>query len=153
MSHTVTTSWQEGLRFEADVQGHTLLLDVPARVGGQDAGPIPKPLLLAALSGCTGMDVASIMNQSPTPLTQLQIEVHGELTTSAPITYAGITLSYTAEGPAAAEARLIQAVRRSLDKICGVAHLLKQVVPLAYTITFNGTRVHEGGFTPREAVA
>ena len=32
-------------------------------VGGENTGPRPKPLLIAALTGCTGMDVVSILKK------------------------------------------------------------------------------------------
>ncbi len=57
MTHLVETHWMGKMQFNALVNGHTIIMDAPERVGGEDNGPIPKPFVLTALSGCTGMAV------------------------------------------------------------------------------------------------
>ena len=53
----VKINWLENMAFEADVNGHKITLDASETVGGENRGPRPKPLMLTALAGCTGMDV------------------------------------------------------------------------------------------------
>jgi len=146
--HHVETQWLNGMHFEANIEGHIIPLDVPERVGGQNAGTIPKPLLLAALSGCTGMDVAAILSKSPTPFTSFSLSADGTLTERHPITYTSISLNYTIEGPAEGEAAAIAAIRKSMERLCGVAYLLKQVVPLQYTLTYNHQEVFQDQTAP-----
>ena len=55
MRHEVTCDWKGDMAFEADVLGHKLLIDAGPEAGGHDSGPRPKPLILAALAGCSGM--------------------------------------------------------------------------------------------------
>lgn len=52
------------MAFETEISGHKFLMDANESVGGEDNGPRPKPLLIAALTGCTGMDVASILKKN-----------------------------------------------------------------------------------------
>jgi len=61
--HSIKTSWKGGLAFEADINGHKITMDAPIEEGGQNSGPGPKKLQLVALSGCTGMDVVSILKK------------------------------------------------------------------------------------------
>jgi len=61
--HSIKTSWKGGLAFEADINGHKITMDAPIEGGGQNSGPGPKKLQLVALSGCTGMDVVSILKK------------------------------------------------------------------------------------------
>ena len=59
----VKTNWLGNMAFSAEVNGHKMVMDASGKVGGDNRGPRPKPLLLAALAGCTGMDVVSILKK------------------------------------------------------------------------------------------
>ena len=56
-------NWKGGMAFDAEVDGHIIPLDADATVGGNNAGPRPKKLLLVALGGCTSMDIVSILKK------------------------------------------------------------------------------------------
>ena len=44
MKHEIETRWMGKMQFNALVNGHTIMMDAPEGVGGEDHGPIPKPL-------------------------------------------------------------------------------------------------------------
>ena len=49
MAREVTVAWLDHLKAEARVGSHRLLADEPREQGGDDTGPMPSELLLAAL--------------------------------------------------------------------------------------------------------
>ena len=51
------------MQFNALINGHTVVMDAPEKSGGDDMAPIPKPFVLAALSGCTGMDIIALLRK------------------------------------------------------------------------------------------
>ena len=63
MKETISVSWLGNMAFEADIEGHKIMLDASEEVGGENKGPKPKPLMLVALAGCTGMDVVSLLKK------------------------------------------------------------------------------------------
>ena len=63
MNHNIEINWKENMAFEADVNGHKIMLDASAENNGNDLGPRPKPLILTALAGCTGMDVVALLKK------------------------------------------------------------------------------------------
>jgi putative redox protein len=150
-NHIVSSAWQEGLRFLANVNGHPIVMDVPERVGGTNQGSIPKPFLLAALSGCTGMDVASLLTKQRVPYTAMVINVNGELTDTQPITYKSIEVTYLIDAPVEFTEKAIKATQKSLEQLCGVAHIVKQVIPLTYKVVFNGDEIFAATVTPLTA--
>ena len=49
--------------FEMDLDGHKFITDAAEKIGGNNLGPRPKQLMLAALIGCTGIDIMSILKK------------------------------------------------------------------------------------------
>ncbi len=90
----VNIDWSGDMAFKADVNGFTLNLDADEKVGGKNTGPRPKPLLLIALGGCTGMDVVSILAKMRVVPDYFNVEIDGEQTDEHPKYYHKIHLKY-----------------------------------------------------------
>ncbi|MBC7508727.1 MAG: OsmC family protein, partial [Ferruginibacter sp.] len=88
--HEIETQWMGKMQFNTLVNGHTIIMDAPERAGGEDNGPIPKPFILTALSGCTGMDIVSILRKAQTEVNDFDIKVSGQLSKQQPIEYISI---------------------------------------------------------------
>lgn len=142
MTHHIETRWMGKMQFNAEVNGHTIVMDAPERVGGEDAGPIPKPLLLTALSGCTGMDVAALLRKGNTPVETFSIRVDGEISKRVPIEYTSAHITYSFTGNPAFVQPALDAVVVSQEKLCGVSHMLKKIIPVTWEIHFNGETVY-----------
>lgn len=97
--------------------GHQILLDnSPLKVGVS-----PSEALLAAVAGCTAVDVVAIFNKKRTPLTAYRIEVVGEMTEeTTPKRYEKIVLRHIASGEGVTQEALLKAAQLSHDKYCGV---------------------------------
>lgn len=141
MNHEIKTSWKGKMHFDALVNGHTVMMDAPERSGGENQAPTPKPLLLVALSGCTGMDVIALMKKASKEATALDIDVVGELGKGTPIEYANMHIIYRFEGPAEHREAALDAVDQSQEKYCGVSHLLKKAIPITWEIWYNGQQI------------
>jgi putative redox protein len=141
MAHTISTAWQGKMQFNALVNGHTIVMDATEKGGGEDKGTIPKPLVLTALSGCTGMDVISIITKKRKAVTSFDMQVTGELSTEQPIEYVSIHMSYNFTGNDDAKDAAVSAVTLSQEKVCGVSHMLKKAMPVTWEINYNGAQV------------
>ena len=80
----VNSSWLGNMAFEGDVNGHKILIDADPSVGGESRGARPKPLMLLALAGCTGMDVISILRKMRVDVARFNVRVEGDLTDEQP---------------------------------------------------------------------
>jgi putative redox protein len=94
MTHEVEPQWMGKMQFNSLVNGHTIVMDAPERVGSEDQGPIPKPFVLNVLSGCTRMDIVAILRKAQKEVKDLDIKVVGELSKRAPIEYVSIHVKY-----------------------------------------------------------
>ena len=139
--HEIETQWMGKMQFNALVNGHSIVMDAPERVGGEDNGPIPKPFILTALSGCTGMDIIAILRKENKPVKELNIKVTGELTKQAPIAYNAIHVIYEFAGDEEAKEAAMDAVTVSQEKYCGVSYMLKKALPVTWQVIYNGKEI------------
>jgi putative redox protein len=139
--HEVETQWMGKMQFNALVNGHTVIMDAPEKVGGEDNGPIPKPFILTALSGCTGMDIVAILRKAQTEVKDFDIKVIGELSKTAPIQYTSIHLIYEFSGDVAFKDAVLNAVNDSQEKYCGVSSMLKKALPVTWQVNYNGVTI------------
>jgi putative redox protein len=137
MTHEIETQWMGKMQFNALVNGHTIVMDAPERVGGEDNGPIPKPFVLTALSGCTGMDVVALLRKAGKEISDFDIKVSGEISKQAPIVYVNIHLVYDFTGPLESRDAALQAVTDSQEKLCGVSNMLKRIMPVTWEVNYN----------------
>jgi len=141
MSTYVKTVWSGGMSFTAEVNGHKLIMDADPYFGGTDQGPRPKPLLLAALSGCSGMDIVSILEKMGIKDYSLEMDAQGESTTEHPIIYHTITLTYNFQGNNLPAEKIVKAVKLSLEKYCAVNAKLKKAAKIIPKIYINNLEV------------
>jgi len=138
MKQEIKLSWKKGMAFETELYGHKLTIDADKSNGGQDLGPRPKALMLVALAGCTGMDVASMMAKMRVELVDLNIKVEGEVTEEHPKQFTSMHITYEFWGKELPMDKLEKAVSLSDERYCGVTATLKKGIPVTHSIV-----VHE----------
>jgi putative redox protein len=115
---------------------HLVAMDSDEPEGvGQAAGP--KEVLLAALSGCTSMDVASILRKKRQTATAYQIVVSGESAAEPPKVFTRIVVEHQVEGAVSAEA-LRRAIELSATKYCPVSAMLSAVATIEHRYRLTG---------------
>lgn len=134
MKQEIKIDWQEKMQFEAKTGNHTLMLDASDEFGGEDRGMRPKPLMLIALAGCTGMDVISLLKKMRIAFSGLEIKVEGSLTNGVPSYYDAMHIIYIFKGKYLPLDKLEKIVDMSYEKYCGVAHMYKEIMPVTYEI-------------------
>ncbi len=137
MTHSVETQWMGKMQFNASVNGHTYIMDAPERVGGEDRGSIPKPFMLTALSGCTGMDVASLLRKAGSLPDIFSLRVEGEISKRHPIEYVAAHLIYNFTGKPELKQAALDAVTTSQEKLCGVSSMFKKIMPVTWDVFYN----------------
>jgi putative redox protein len=137
MAHTVSVDLVEKMQFRLRTgSGHEALIDASIDVGGEDAGPRPMELLLAALAGCGGMDVISMLRKMRQEITAYTVTAGGETAAGHPRMYTGIELVHRVTGVAVGEPSVRRAIYLSMSRYCPVFATLSPAVPVrvAYEI-------------------
>jgi putative redox protein len=131
---TVSTRWLENMSFESEINGHKIIIDAKPEVGGQDRGPRPKTLMLAALGGCTSMDVISILKKMRVEVKSLNVIVEGELSEDHPRRFQKMHVIYELEGDNLPMDKIEKAVTLSEEKYCGVSAVYREAIELSSEI-------------------
>lgn len=138
MKQHVTTKWLGQMAFDStNPSGHTVRIDAGTEVGGSGAGLSPKALMLSALAGCSGLDVASLIKKMKLEVVDFRIETIANLTEEHPKHYDAVTIEYHFHGPKLDEAKLQKAVNLSVEKYCGVMAMFRKFAALEVKTVFH----------------
>lgn len=131
------------MAFTAHAGEHEVRTDARPPIGGGTA-MAPKELLLAALAGCTAVDVAALLRKHRQPVESFEVHADATLSQGAhPITFTEPTLVYDVRG-SVDPAVVLEAARLSQTQYCGVSAMLSRAVPIRYEVRVNGEAVGSG---------
>jgi putative redox protein len=134
MKEKIKATWLNDLSFEAEVDGHKIYMDTAVEHGGKNLGPRPKPMMMVALAGCTGMDVAAILKKMRVEVDSLTVEVEGDVTEEHPKKFEGMKVIYRVKGKDVPLASVEKAVTLSKTKYCGISANYSQAFPIDHEI-------------------
>ncbi|WP_167611253.1 OsmC family protein [Maribellus sediminis] len=130
MKHVVDMSWTDKVAFEADMDGHKVVVDATEEAGGSDLGPRPKKLMLSALAGCTGVDVIMILKKMKVVPEAFNVIVEADVTEEHPKHYDKMKVIYQFKGKDLPYDKLEKAVKLSEEKYCGVTAVYKKAMEM-----------------------
>ena len=120
--------------FEATSEsGAKLRMEGPADMGGPGLAPRPMETLLAALAGCSSVDVVKILTQQKEPLEGLVVRVDGTRADAIPAVFTSIRVVFEIAG-AVAENKARRAVALSMEKYCSVTKMLEPTVAITHEV-------------------
>lgn len=134
MKSSVSIKWVENMEFLADVDGHKIPMDIEVENGGNNRGSKPKPLMMVALGGCTGIDVVSILKKMKVELESFNLYIEADMTEEHPKVYEKMHVIYEFKGKDLPMDKLQRAVELSRDKYCGVSAMYKKAFEMTYEI-------------------
>lgn len=117
--------WVEGAALVGETgSGHAIVIDGPADIGGRNLGVRPMELMLLSVGGCSAMDVLHILKKARQPVTDVQIEVHGERADTEPKVFTAIHLKFAIYGRGLGAGHVERAVKLSAEKYCSASIML-----------------------------
>lgn len=140
----VQIDWQGKRKFRAvGGSGHPVTMDAKADIGGEDSGVRPMELLLMGLGGCTGIDIAMILEKMRLTVDDFQMQVLGDRAEEMPQRFTDITLHYVLKGPDLTPEKVERAIVLSVDKYCSASASLNANLRVTYEV--NGETFEVGG--------
>ena len=94
----------------------------------------PAALVLAGLAGCTGMDVASILQKKRLDVSRFEISTEGDQAEDHPRRYTRVRIMFTVYGTGIKPEAVERAIDLSQNKYCSVMASLNAEVEHTYEI-------------------
>jgi putative redox protein len=139
----VTTSLVNDYQTSVQIRDFSLTVDEPEQIGGNNTGPTPVELVLAALGTCQEIVYATYARVLGIPLDGVDVSAEGRLdlrgffgVAEEPAGFKDVTYTVDIKSPASPEdiTRLIAAVNAH----CPVLDILQQPVPVTGSYLVNG---------------
>ena len=145
----VDCDWNGKQNFVAHVNGFRVQMDA-AKPFGDEKHPSPKQLVLAALCGCTGMDVVGLLKKNKQQPTKFKIEAEAAIAGTHPHELKDIKLKYLIDG-SCDPSKVTEAVSLSQTRYCSVGSMVSRGTTITYDISLNGKQISHGksGFQTR----
>jgi putative redox protein len=109
-------------------------MDVRKESGGDGTAPSPMELVLMALGGCSGVDVAEILRKKRLQIRDFQILLEGERAEEYPKVFTKVQMTFVFEGEDLKLKPLEDAVRLSLEKYCSVAGMVGKTAEIEWKV-------------------
>lgn len=124
----------DGFHLEAkNENGKSVHIDASPDIGGQNMGMRPMQLLLAALGGCSGVDVINILKKQKQVLKDFKITVTGKRQEGVvPALYTEAHIHFRFFGNLDRD-KVQKAVGLSVDKYCSVAKTLEKTAKITHS--------------------
>jgi len=117
--------------------GNTISMDGSPEIGGQGKGMRPTQLLLAAVGGCSAIDVIMILKKQKQEITSFEVEVDGEREKVEEYSlFRDICLHFKISGKVDQD-KAERAVKLSLDKYCSVSKTLEPTAKITFKVSIN----------------
>ena len=118
-------SWAGDVTFEAESgTGHSIMMDGPEEVGGQNQGARPMELLLLGTGGCALFDVVSMLTKSRQSFKAARVELQAKRVDAIPAVFESINLHFVIIGEGVRESQVARAVQLSAEKYCSASIML-----------------------------
>jgi putative redox protein len=129
---------EENFHFQAtNEDGATLEMDASPEMGGQNKGMRPTQLLLAAVGGCSSIDVLLILQKQRQIPTSFSVDVEGIKENVLEYSlFRDICLHFKIEG-AIDPIKAKKAIELSLDKYCSVSKTFEATAKISFKLTIN----------------
>jgi len=139
----IQCNWTDKMKFTAEADDHKIEMDTKPPIGN-DTALTPKQLLLAGVCGCTAMDVVALLKKDKQFLENFQVEADASTTEGVyPSVFKEIKLNFKIKGKLDAS-KVLESVRLSQTKYCGVSAMISKAVPISYTVELNGANIGSG---------
>ena len=129
----ISVNWVDGmLMVGKSHSGHSITMDGPPEIGGENLGVRPMEMLLLGVAGCTMIDVVSTLKKMRQDLTQCETKVNAERANDHPKVFTDIHIQFVIKGKDLDHNKVEKAITLSAKKYCSASIMLGKTASISH---------------------
>ena len=129
----ISVNWVDGmLMVGKSHSGHSITMDGPPEIGGENLGVRPMEMLLLGVAGCTMIDVVTTLKKMRQELTHCETKVKAERAADHPKVFTDIHIQFIVKGKDLDPKKVEKAITLSAEKYCSASIMLGKTASITH---------------------
>ena len=121
----LSVNWVDGmLMVGKSHSGHSITMDGPIEIGGENLGVRPMEMLLLGVAGCTMIDVVTTLKKMRQDLSHCETKISAERANEHPKVFTDIHIKFLVKGKNLDSKKVDKAITLSAEKYCSASIML-----------------------------
>ena len=135
----ISVNWVDGmLMVGKSHSGHSITMDGPPEIGGDNLGVRPMEMLLLGVAGCTMIDVVTTLKKMRQELTHCETKVNAERADDHPKVFTDIHIQFIVKGQDLDPKKVEKAITLSAEKYCSASIMLGKTASITHDFEIVG---------------
>ena len=129
----ISVYWVDGmLMVGKSHSGHSITMDGPPEIGGENLGVRPMEMLLLGVAGCTMIDVVTTLKKMRQDLTNCETKLSAERADEHPKVFTDIHIQFIVKGQDLDPKKVEKAITLSAEKYCSASIMLGKTASITH---------------------
>ena len=129
----ISVNWVDGmLMVGKSHSGHSITMDGPPEIGGENLGVRPMEMLLLGVAGCTMIDVVTTLKKMRQDLSHCETKVNAERADEHPKVFTEIHIQFIVKGKDLDSKKVGKAIKLSAEKYCSASIMLGETASITH---------------------
>ena len=129
----ISVNWVDGmLMVGKSHSGHSITMDGPPEIGGDNLGVRPMEMLLLGVAGCTMIDVVTTLKKMRQELTHCETKVNADRADDHPKVFTDIHIQFLVKGNDLDSKKVEKAITLSAEKYCSASIMLGKTASISH---------------------
>ena len=129
----ISVNWVDGmLMVGKSHSGHSITMDGPPEIGGDNLGVRPMEMLLLGVAGCTMIDVVTTLKKMRQDLTNCETKLSAERADEHPKVFTDIHIQFIVKGQDLDPKKVEKAITLSAEKYCSASIMLGKMASITH---------------------
>ena len=129
----ISVNWVDGmLMVGKSHSGHSITMDGPPEIGGENLEVRPMEMLLLGVAGCTMIDVVTTLKKMRQDLTNCETKLSAERADEHPKVFTDIHIEFIVKGHDLDPKKVEKAITLSAEKYCSASIMLGKTASITH---------------------